>query len=59
MPEPAKEPATTKEEPRGVICRKCECPDLRVVHTRRAPQGKIRRERRCRCCGHTFWTSES
>lgn len=49
----------TEEEPLGLRCRKCNCADLRVVHTRPAPKNKVRRERRCRHCGYTFWTTEA
>ncbi len=45
--------------PVGLRCRKCNCADLRVVHTRPAPGNRVRRERRCRCCGFTFWTTEA
>jgi ribosomal protein L40E len=54
MPEERKE---APPEPPGIRCRKCGCADLRTRHTRRH-RDKIRRERECRNCGKTMWTTE-
>ena len=50
----------------GVTCPRCECPDSRVLQTRRRvlrvngqDVGGIRRERECDHCKKRFWTSEA
>lgn len=51
-------PAKPPPKPKGVVCRKCECPDLRVIRTTKTYGGKHIRTRLCRHCGHTFKTTE-
>jgi len=43
---------------RGLACPRCGCQDLRVLYTRPAVGGRIRRRRRCRHCGYRFTTAE-
>lgn len=42
----------------GLSCRACGCRDLRVYRTVPLPNGKIRRERRCRNCDQMLLTTE-
>lgn len=46
------------EERRGLRCPKCGCVHLRVIYTRRAWGGGLRRRRECRYCGHRITTTE-
>ncbi len=52
---------TDDDDIRGIVCSRCECPDLRVTRTRKVWGGKIRRWRECQNpnCGHTNITTES
>lgn len=43
----------------GIVCRKCECPDLRVTRTVKVFGGKIRRTRECQHCGAEMTTTEA
>lgn len=45
------------EEEKGLRCPKCHCRDLRVSDSRPANNGRIRRVRWCRHCGHGPMTS--
>ena len=42
----------------GLICGRCGCREFRVVYTRAAPKGRIRRRRECRHCGMRLTTIE-
>ncbi len=46
-----------KESPKGVVCPRCGCADLRVRNTRYAV-GRIVRYRQCRHCGKRITTYE-
>lgn len=46
------------EQPRGLVCRKCECRHFYVVWTRPLRNGTILRKRECRHCGARVVTSE-
>ncbi|MFW6061192.1 MAG: hypothetical protein ACOC93_00130 [Planctomycetota bacterium] len=52
-------PATEKQEQRGLKCRNCGCRQLRVVYTRSAWGGRIKRRRECRHCGRRMTTWEA
>ena len=43
---------------KGLICRRCECRDFRVIYTRPSPAGYIVRRRACRHCGWEVTTRE-
>lgn len=45
-------------EPRGLVCPKCGCGHFRVIYTRRAYGGIIRRRRECRHCERRITTWE-
>lgn len=51
---------TESDDTLGIVCSRCECPDLRVVRTRKAWGGKVRRWRLCQNpnCGHEMVTTE-
>lgn len=51
-------PAETPDAQRGLRCPKCGCAHLRVVYTRQAWGGALRRRRECRHCGHRITTTE-
>lgn len=44
---------------RGIRCPKCGCGHWRVIYTRPAWQGALRRRRECRNCGKRITTRES
>jgi transcriptional regulator NrdR family protein len=46
-----------KDSPRGVVCPRCGCADLRVLNTR-YQSGRIVRYRQCRHCGRRVTTYE-
>lgn len=48
----------TPEEERGIRCPKCGCAHFRVIYTRQAWGGVIRRRRECRNCGKRMITTE-
>ena len=53
------EPITPGVTPgEGITCRQCGCRHFRVVYTRAARRGRIRRRRECRNCGHRITTIE-
>lgn len=43
---------------RGIRCPKCGCGHFRVVYTRPAWGGTLRRRRECRYCGYRITTTE-
>ena len=43
----------------GIRCRKCGCRDFRVIYTKKATLGRIRRRRQCRHCSHRITTYEA
>jgi len=43
---------------RGLICRRCGWPRLRVIYTRAARDGKLVRRRECKNCGTRVTTWE-
>lgn len=47
----------TTSLPRGLVCPRCACADLRVLNTRYA-RGRIVRYRQCRHCGRRVTTYE-
>ena len=47
------------KDKRGIECRQCGCRHFRVVYTRAAWGGKIRRVRECRHCGRRIMTYET
>lgn len=55
---PAARQPEPKEEQRGLCCRGCGCGHFRVIYTRKATGGKIRRRRECRHCGRRLTTTE-
>ena len=46
------------EDKRGLECRHCGCQHFRVIYTRPAWGGGIRRRRECRHCGKRMTTWE-
>ena len=46
-----------KDSPRGVVCPRCGCADLRVLNTRYQSE-RIVRYRQCRHCGRRVTTYE-
>jgi len=42
----------------GIVCRRCGCGHFRVLYTRPATRGGIRRRRECRHCGTRVTTIE-
>lgn len=51
-------PTEKPEEQRGLVCAKCGCARFRVVYTRKAWGGTLRRRRECRNCGTRITTHE-
>jgi transcriptional regulator NrdR family protein len=45
-------------ERRGIECPRCGCRHFRVIYTRAAWGGGLRRRRECRYCGHRITTTE-
>ena len=43
---------------RGLVCRKCGCRHLLTIRTVPVSGDRVRRDKRCRNCGHTFKTTE-
>lgn len=56
--QPTQLPTPRPTEQRGLVCPKCGCAQLRVVYTRPAWGGRLRRRRECRHCGHRITTTE-
>lgn len=57
---PPKRPVRREEpddEPKGLVCRRCECEHFLVIYTRKQ-LGKIVRRRECRNCGLRISTTE-
>lgn len=52
-----RQPQPPAAQPRGLVCPRCACADLRVLNTRYAP-GRIVRYRQCRHCGRRVTTYE-
>jgi len=44
---------------RGLVCRVCGCRHFEVVYTQKLEDGRIRRRRQCRHCGHRITTHET
>lgn len=42
----------------GLLCPDCGCKHFRVIYTRAAARGRIRRRRECRYCGYRLTTME-
>lgn len=51
-------PVEKPPEQRGLRCPRCGCSHLRVIYTRRAWGGGLRRRRECRYCGQRITTTE-
>ena len=55
------QPTAAKPDPReqrGLVCHRCGCEQFRVIYTRRAWGGAVRRRRECRNCGKRISTTE-
>lgn len=51
-------PVRHEAAPRGLVCPKCGCGDLRVLYTRYRPN-RIVRVRKCQTCRHRAITHET
>lgn len=58
MNTPPPRPVEAPHGQRGLRCPKCGCEHFRVIYTRRAWGGGLRRRRECRYCGHRITTTE-